>query len=102
MSYLMKKLFALLLAVIMITSLTVCGEKEKNEDFGGTWKVDSIEYEGSKFSVEEWNNMEDEDLSGFYIIFKDGGKAYVYDDGYGDLVNWLKSDDSIMIGDLHL
>ena len=45
---------------------------------------------------------EDEDLSGFYIIFKDGGKAYVYDDGYGDLVNWLKSDDSIMIGDLHL
>ena len=99
MSYLMKKLFALLLAVIMITSLTACGEKEKNEDFGGTWKVDSIEYEGSKFSVEEWNNMEDEDLSGFYIIFKDGGKAYVYDDGYGDLVNWLKSDDSIMIGD---
>ena len=89
-------------AVIMITSLTACGEKEKNEDFGGTWKVDSIEYEGSKFSVEEWNNMEDEDLSGFYIIFKDGGKAYVYDDGYGDLVNWLKSDDSIMIGDLHL
>ena len=102
MSYLMKKLFALLLAVIMITSLTACGEKEKNEDFGGTWKVDSIEYEGSKFSVEEWNNMEDEDLSGFYIIFKDGGKAYVYDDGDGDLVNWLKSDDSIMIGDLHL
>lgn len=95
----MKKLLALLLAVIMITSLTACGEKEKSEDFGGTWKVDCIEYEGSKFSVEEWNNMEDEDLSSFYIIFKDGGKAYVYDDGYGDLVNWLKSDDSIMIGD---
>lgn len=95
----MKKLLALLLAVIMITSLTACGEKEKKEDFGGTWKVEFIEYEGSKFTVEEWNNMEDEDLSDFYIIFKDGGKAYVYDDEYGDLVDWLKSDDSIMIGD---
>lgn len=95
----MKKLLVLLLVVMMITSLTACSKKEKSEDFGGTWKIDSIEYEGSKFSVEEWNNMEDEDLSGFYIIFKDGGKAYVYIDGYGDLVNWLKSDDSIMIGD---
>ena len=95
----MKKLFTLLLVALMILSLASCGEKEKNENFSGTWKVESIEYEGSKFSVEEWNNMEDEDFSGFYIIFKDGGKAYVYDDGYGDLLNWLKSDDSIMIGD---
>ena len=94
----MKRLLALLLALIMITSLTACGGKGKNENFVGTWKVDCIEYEGSKFSVEEWNNIEDEDLSDFYIVFKDGGKAYVYDE-YGDLVNWLKSDDSIMIGD---
>lgn len=95
----MKKALALLLAVITLLSLTACSKKEKTENFGGTWKVDSIEYEGAKFSVQEWNNMEDEDFSEFYIIFKDGGKAYVYDDGYGDLVDWLKSDDSIMIGD---
>ncbi len=95
----MKKLLALLLVALMIFSLAACGEKEKSENLSGTWNVESIEYEGSKFSVEEWNNMEDEDLSRFYIIFKDGGKAYIYDDGYGDLVNWLKSDDSIMIGD---
>ena len=59
----MKKLLALLLAVLMILLLVACGAKEKSEDFGGTWKVDSIEYEGAKFSVEEWNNMEDEDLT---------------------------------------
>lgn len=92
----MKKLLASLLALIMISSLIACNEKEI---FGGTWKVDFIEYEGSKFTVEEWNNTEDDDLSNFYVILKDGGKAYVYDEGYGDLVNWLKTDDSIMIGD---
>lgn len=95
----MKKALSLLLAVIMILSLTACSKKEKNEKFEGTWKIDCIEYEGSKFSVQEWNNMEGEDFSEFYIIFKDGGKAYVYDGDYGDLVDWLKSYDSIMIGD---
>lgn len=94
----MKKLGALLLAVIMIISFTACGKKEEFEGMEGTWKVDSIEYEGSKFSVEEWKNIEYEDFGGFYIIFKDGGKAYIYDD-YGDLVNWVKLEDGVMIGD---
>ena len=95
----MRKTLAILLTVIMIISLSACGNKEKSKAFGGTWKVEYIEYEGSKFTVDEWDAMEDEDLSKFYVILKDGGKAYVYDDGYGDLVDWLKSDDSIMIGD---
>ena len=81
----------------MATLLFACGKKENNGDICGTWKVDYIEYEGSKFSVDEWKNMENEDLSEFYIILKDGGKAYIYDDGYGNLVDWLKSDNSIMI-----
>lgn len=96
MEKIMRKTISLLLAVLMIALLTACGKKD---NFCGTWKVDYIEYDGSKFTVEEGNNIEDEDLSDFYIILKDGGKAYVYDDEYGTLVNWLKSDDSIMIGD---
>ena len=100
----MKKVLTLLLSVIMIISLSACGEKEsgekeKSKKFLGTWKIECIEYEGAKFSVEEWKNMENSDFSDFYIIFKDGGKAYIYDEGYGELVNWLKSNNKIMIGD---
>lgn len=95
----MKKIFAMLFVVIMITSTTACSNKEKSKGFSGTWQISYIEYEGSKFTVDEWKAMEDEDLSEFYIILKEGGKAYIYDDGYGDLVDWLKSKDSIMIGD---
>ncbi len=103
----MKKLFmAVVCAVLVITmlvSLSACGgegkSEGKSEDFYGTWKIDYIDYDGSEFTVDEWNNMEDEDFSGFYIILKEGGKAYIYDGDYGDLVDWLKSDNSIMIGD---
>lgn len=95
----MKKIFAMLFVLIMITSTTACSNKEKSKGFSGTWQISCIEYEGSKFTVDEWKTMEDEDLSEFYIILKEGGKAYIYDDGYGDLVDWLKSEDSIMIGD---
>ncbi len=106
----MKKVFKLVLCMIMsitmLISLSACGEKEKGKveketsnNFSGTWKVDYIDCEGSKFTVDEWIVMEDEDLSKFYIILKDGGKAYIYDGDFGDLENWLKSDNSIMIGD---
>ncbi len=96
----MKKLMALVLAVLVMLGLIGCGTNNADTEqaITGTWKVDAIEYEGSKFTVEEWNTLEDEDLSEFYIILKDGGKAYIYD-GYGDLVNWLKSDNTIMIDD---
>lgn len=101
----MKKILTILLAVIMITSLTACGAK--NNNFEGTWKVDSIEYEGSKFSVKELKNSTNEDLSSLYeglneflLILKDGGEAYLYVNGYGDSGDWSKSDDgnNIMIG----
>ena len=101
----MKKLFVLLLALLLVTSLVACGEK--NEKFEGTWKVESIEYEGSKFSINELKKSTNEDLKSlyedlkdFYLILKDGGEAYLYVDGSGDSGDWLKSDnnDSIIIG----
>lgn len=93
----MKKWITVFLALVMAITVTACSKSEKNIDLCGTWKVDCIEYDGAKFSVEEWRIAEDEDLSSFYIVFKDGGKAYIYEDGYGELVNWLKSEDSVMI-----
>ena len=93
----MKKILATLILIMMIISLAACG-KGKNQDFSGTWKTDHVEHEGANFTVEEWANMDNEDFSDNFIVFKDGGKAYVYDDGYGDLVDWLQSEDEIMIG----
>ena len=92
-----KRILALLMALTFVFMLTACGEKQKSKKMVGTWEVDCIEYEGSKFSVEEWKNLEDEDFSNFFIILKDGGKAYIYDDGYDELVSWLYADDNIMI-----
>ncbi len=105
----MKTILTIFLTVAMCLCLYSCGTPENNNgivntqeeinDVCGTWIVDSIEYEGSSFSVKEWESIEGDDLSDLYIILKDGGKAYLYDDEYGDLVNWLRSDDTIMIGD---
>lgn len=96
----MKKLLAMFLLCAMLFALCGCGEEEVKEfDLCGTWKVAFVEYEGSSFTVEEWLNMEDDDLSDFFIIFKEGGQAYVFDDDYGNLENWLQSEDKVMIGD---
>lgn len=92
----MKKLLVLMLSLVMVVTFFACGKKSDSNLYG-KWEIDCIEHEGSKFSVEEWNHMEDEDLSGFYIVIKEGGKAYISDDGDGELVDWLSSEDSIMI-----
>lgn len=93
----MKKFFALLLAAIMLISLSACGGNSKSNEVFGTWVVDSIESDGSKFSIDEWKNLENDDLSKCFIVFKEGGKAYVYDGDYGNLCDWLQSENSIMI-----
>lgn len=98
----MKRILSTFLAIAVVLagvlSLSACGEKSEDK-FSGTWKVSFIECEGSKFTVDEWKNAEEEDLSDFCIVFKDGGKAYIFDGDYGDLVDWLKSDEGIMVGD---
>ena len=94
----MKKLLALLLATVLLITLAACGG-EKDVEIDGKWHVEFVEYEGARFTVEEWNEIEDEDFSSCYIVFKDGGKAYLYEDGYGDLVNWLATDEYVMIDD---
>ena len=96
----MKKMLALVMVGIIVLSFAACS-KNSEKNLVGTWVVDFIEYEGSKFSVDEWKSMEEDDLSDFYIIFKDGGKAYVYDDEEGELLDWLYSDDKIMIGNIN-
>ena len=93
----MKRIIGKTVAVLMILLISLtfaaCGEKK----ITGTWVIDYIEYDGSKFTIEEWEKTEGEDLSGYYVILKEGGKAYLYDGDYGYLVDWLQSDDKLMI-----
>ena len=35
----MKKIFAMLFALIMVTSTTACSNKEKGKNFSGTWQI---------------------------------------------------------------
>ncbi len=95
----MKKILAVCMSIAILFTFAACKIEKNSKDYSGTWEADYVEYEGSKFTLKEWENLEGEDLSGFCAILKSGGKAYVYDDGYEGLVNWLNTEDSIMIGE---
>ena len=49
----MKKLLAILLASIMVLSLTGCVADSTEQSFYGTWEIESAEVDGSKFTLEE-------------------------------------------------
>lgn len=89
----LRNFIVIALVIGVFCTFVSCGEKK----IAGTWVIDYIEYDGSKFTIEEWKNTEDEDLSGYYIILKEGGKAYLYDGDYGYLADWLQSEDKLMI-----
>ena len=122
----MKKIFVALLVVCVFVTLISCGESQTEsnnvEDFlavyddttlpvidqteevdpqkqyYGTWDFVCINVEGVSYSVEELETMGDYSLSDFKIVVKEGGKAYVYSDGYGELVDWETTDNGIIIG----
>ncbi len=96
----MKKFLTVLLVVILAISFVACGAKK--ESIEGTWEVDYIEYEGSQFTVDEWKTTEDEDYSNFFIIFKKGGKGYIFDGEYDYLVDWIKTEDGVVLDGEHI
>ena len=96
----MKRAISLLLAIVMMTiALAGCGKK--TDKFIGTWKVDSVEIDGAKFTVSELKAMGDDSMCAAQIVIKTGGKAYVAecDDGTGDVVDWQETDTGIQIGE---
>lgn len=93
----MKKAISILLAVAMIISLAGCGGK--NSKFLGTWKAESVEVDGTKYTVSELKAMGGDDLSEAKIVIKDGGKAYISDSGVGDVVSWEIIENGIRIGE---
>lgn len=95
----MKKIVKMLFIVGATVLLAACGKEAKKEsEFCGTWNSVSAEAEGSEFTIEELEATGDNTLSDFQIIIKDGGKAYVYSQGNGALVDWKKTEKGIKIG----
>ena len=71
----MKKAISLLLVIVM-TTIALAGCGKKTDKFIGTWKVDSIEIDGAKFTVSELKAMGDDSMCAAQIVIKTGGKAY--------------------------
>ena len=96
----MKKIIAYALILTMLISFSACGSKNSEKSLYGTWNAVSLEKDGSSFFIDELKALDEEDYSDVYMIIKEGGKAYLYIDGYGDLVDWAKTEDGIMLGKL--
>lgn len=69
----MKKAISLLLVIVM-TTIALAGCGKKTDKFIGTWKVDSIEIDGAKFTVSELKAMGDDSMCAAQIVIKTGGK----------------------------
>lgn len=96
----MKKVVGVLLALMMLFSLVACGKSSGDEEnmLYGTWNATSVELEGSKFTLEELKTMGDDTMSDLFFVIKEGGKAYVHSEGYGELVDWASTSGGIKIG----
>lgn len=94
----MKKIISLL-AVVTVLMLALVGCSGKKDELLGTWKADSVEMDGTKYTISELAAMGDDSLSESQIVIKDGGKAYVADGGSGDIVDWSRTESGVKIGE---
>ncbi len=90
----MKKIIVFLICIVMTLSVAGCG----NNKIEGTYTLAKVEKDGSTFTVEEMSVLGDDSFSDIYIILKDGGSAYYYEKGNGDLTTWEKTSDGVKIG----
>ena len=96
----MKKGISILLIIAMIAiALTGCGEG--GSKLTGTWVVDSAELDGAKFSVSELEAMGwDDGMSETFMVLKDGGTAYISEDGDdGAIIDWYETTDGKILLD---
>lgn len=111
----MKKMFCGLLLVAVL-GISGCGSQsgdltgnglgsEKpapvSDTLFGTWEFDYALIDGSRYSAEELKTLDDDEFTDFYVVIKDGGSAYVFVSGDGDVEEWTKDDehpDRITIG----
>lgn len=95
----MRKRNIALLAFIMVLFLVGCGSKTNK--LTGTWIVDSVEMDGTKFSASELEAIGSNDwASKTLMVLKDGGKAYFAEGGVdGVIVDWYETTDGKILVD---
>ena len=94
----MKKVISLLLAIMMI-AVVLAGCDGKTDKLVGTWKAASVELDGTKYTISELEAMGDDSMSEAQIVIKESGKAYVADGNDGDIVDWVKTETGVKIGE---
>lgn len=94
----MKKVISLLLAIMMI-AVVLAGCDGKTDKLVGTWKAASVELDGTKYTLSELEAMGDDSMSEAQIVIKESGKAYVADGNDGDIVDWVKTETGVKIGE---
>lgn len=94
----MKKIFLIIVSVVIAMSLIGCNILSAESKYYGTWEVASVEKGDSTFTIEELEAMEDYSLSNFKIVIKEGGSAYISEEGNDAVVDWSLEGDVLKIG----
>ena len=84
--------------IVGVIFIILAGHSNNESKYLGTWDIHSVNIEGSMFTIEEVETTGDYSMSDFRIIIKEGGKAYVYAQGYGEFVDWFLAEEGINIG----
>ena len=86
----MKKLLAILLALVMVLSMAACGGSGSGEPDPNLGKYDAVSAEMSGLSL----NVKSVFKDGFSIELKDGGKATFHYDGKDYSMKWTLEGDT--------
>ena len=102
----MKKIIVFVLCLLLLGACSTSGsssrkaEKDPLEYLYGTWKLSKVNYNGSDYSVEELEAMDNNSLSEIYLVLKEGGAAYAYsgikDKGENDQWRYDKENNEVI------
>ena len=64
----------------------------------GTWNLYSMEIDGVTFTVDELKALGEEEASEFLLVIKEGGMAWLYSGGSGQMIDWEETAEGIKLG----
>lgn len=98
MKHIKKTAAAIVLGALVAVLLAACGGSSSKNSLLGTWSPESVEINGSTYKVSELEAMGDYSISDLYIVIKEGGSAYVYENGSGAQVEWSEVSGGVKLG----
>ncbi|HCT17267.1 MAG TPA: hypothetical protein DIW36_07825, partial [Ruminococcaceae bacterium] len=93
----MKKFISIWLAATLII-MSFAGCSIKAGKYVGTWEAESVEADGTKYSISEYVAMGGDEFNKAKIVIKDTGKAYLSDADSGYVVDWTETEKGIRLG----